>query len=150
MISRYERLSSVTSEISRLIAKISAEEMKRYGLRGTWARYIIVLREHDSGVTAARLSALTGRNKADVSRAVAELLEHGLVVRTSGGYRARIMLTDNGRDIADALHARAIELIEFIGKDISEEDRHVLYRSLDSLAKNLALISKGGIKRASE
>ena len=143
MISRYEMLSSATAEISRLIAKISAAEMKRYGLRGTWARYLIALREYNSDITAAKLSVISARNKADVSRALSELEEHGLVKRVSGGnYRVRVTLTDKGREIADALHARAVDLIKFAGKDISDGERDILYRSLASLMKNLEEISK--------
>lgn len=118
--------------------------MKRYGLRGSWARYLILLRKHEGSVTAAKLATLSSRNKADVSRSLAELEEHGLVERTSGAaYRARLTLTDRGREISDTLYARALELIGFVGKDISEEDREVLYRSLESLSKNLDEISKG-------
>lgn len=143
MISRYERLSGVTSEISRLIAKISATEMKRYGLRGSWARYILLLARYEAGITAAKLSALAARNKADVSRSLTELEEHGLVERASGGaYRAKLTLTDRGRDIADALYARTVQIVELAGAGISEGDREILYGSLERIVKNLNEISK--------
>lgn len=135
-------LSGVTTEISRLISKISAAEMKRYGLRGSWARYLLLLKKHEGRITATRLSALSMRNKADVSRSLAELEEQGLLERTSSAYRARLILTPRGREIADALYNRAMEIIETAGRGISDEDRKILYTSLEKLSKNLGEICK--------
>ena len=143
MISRYERLLGVTTEISKLISKISAIEMKRYGLRGSWARYLLLIKEHDGTVTAARLSTLSSRNKADVSRSLAELEEQGLVERTSSAaYRAKLTLTPKGREIAEALYARASEIVEAASEGIGDEDRKILYAALARLSKNLSEISK--------
>ncbi len=144
MISRYERLSSAISEISRLINRISAEVMKEYGLRGSWAKYLLVMRRHKTGITAARLCLLCERNKSDVSRSIAELEELGLVMKISSGrYRVKMVLTERGVEIAEQLSARAMDVISFVGKDITDCDRDVFYRSLESIATNLEAIENG-------
>lgn len=146
MISRYEKLSSSLSEIGRLIQRLSDRVMKDYGLRGALAKYLLVLRRYKTGVTASRLSTLCERNKADVSRALGELEELGLVRRLSGvSYRAKISLSDKGMEIADSLAIRAGEVIAYVGKDISEEERTIFYHSLESIAKNLEAIDDGAL-----
>ena len=138
MISRYELLSAYVTDISREISKISATEMKRYGLRGSSAKYLLVMLSHGAPMTATRLSQLSGRDKADVSRALAELHDGDMILQTGGGkYRARIALTEKGMEIARQLHDRAMAIIGYVGKDINDGERELLYRMLSSILKNL-------------
>ena len=147
MLSRYERLSSAISEISRLINRISAEVMKSYELKGSWAKYLLVMQRHRMGITASRLCLLCERNKSDASRALSELEELGLIMKLSSGrYRAKLILTERGNEIATGIASRAMEVIGFVGKDISEDEREILYRSLESISKNLEAIEDGAIK----
>lgn len=146
MLSRYERLSSAISEISRLINRISADVMKAYGLKGSWAKYLLVMHRHRMGLTAARLCLLCERNKSDASRALSELEELGLIMKASNSrYRARLILTERGNEIALGIASRAMEVISFVGKDISEEEREIFYHSLDSISKNLEAIEDGAM-----
>ena len=150
MLSRYERLSSAISEISRLINRISAEVMKDYGLKGAWAKYLLVMHRHKTGITAARLCLLCERNKSDVSRALAELEELGLIMKLSGNrYRAKLILTERGSEIATGIARRAMDVITFVGKDISEDEREIFYHSLDSISQNLATIEDGSLSAIS-
>ena len=147
MLSRYERLSAAISGISRLINKISAEVMKSYGLKGSWAKYLLVMHRHRMGITASRLCLLCERNKSDASRALAELEELGIIMKISSGrYRAKMILTERGTEIASGIALRAMEVISFVGKDISEEERQIFYHSLDAISKNLEAIEDGALK----
>lgn len=145
MISRYERLSTVVAEISRLISKISADVMREHGLRGSWARYLLAMRKYSQPITAARLCKLCGRDKADASRFVTELEERGLVEKaTLGNYRVRMQLTAEGVRIADAIAERVGTMVNYVGGDLSDEARSSLYESLDNIAARLKLLSDGG------
>ena len=144
MIERYEKLTSAISEISRLINKISADVMSDFGLKGTLAKYILVMKRHRMGITATRLTVLCERNKSDVSRALAEMEELGIIFKVSSGrYRIKMALTERGLEIAEKLSERAMEVISYVGKDISDEARETLYNSLDSIAQNLEAIGDG-------
>ena len=144
MISRYEILSAFVADISREISKISAEEMRRYGLRGSSAKYLLVMLVHGVPMTATKLSQLSGRDKADVSRAMSDLYDEGLIMQSGGGkYRAKITLTEKGMKIATELHERAGRIIGFVGGDITEEERELLYRMLSSISKNLHELNSG-------
>lgn len=147
MLSRYERLSSAISEITRLINRISADVMKSYGLRGSLAKYLLVMLRNHGGLTASKLCLLCERNKADVSRALSELEMLGLITKASNArYRAKMILTDRGSEIATDIANRAMDVITFAGKDVSEDERETLYRALDSISKNLEAIESGSTK----
>ena len=146
MISRYERLSSALSEISRIIQRISSQVMGEFGLKGSYAKYLLVLRRYPDGITATAICDICERNKADVSRALCELWDMGLVERIgNGSYRAKLTLTPNGRELADRLKLRATGFISYVGKDIAEDEREIFYRSLESIASNLEAIEDGAL-----
>ena len=144
MVSRYEKLSSALSEISRIIQKLSSQEMGEFGLKGSFAKYLLVLKRHPDGITATAICDICERNKADVSRALCEMWDLGLVERMGkGSYRAKLVLTPRGREIADKLQTRANDFISYVGKDIDDNEREIFYRSLESITANLEAIEEG-------
>jgi DNA-binding MarR family transcriptional regulator len=52
--------------------------MKKYGLRGAYALYLMVIGSSDGQITVAKLAELCRRDKADVSRAIASFQEKGI------------------------------------------------------------------------
>jgi len=148
MVQRFERFSFAIMEIFRHWHKITADEMEKYGLKGTHSMYLAALYREEGGITATQLCDICGKDKGDVSRAVAIMEQKGLVVKTGSGanlYRTKITLTPQGRTVAEFVRSRAALAVERAGSGISEEDREVLYRSLDIIATNLGEISKEGL-----
>ena len=72
MISRFEQFSSVISSIYGAIQKIEREEMAKYGLKGAYAQYLVAVKRFPEGVTSTELCELCDKDKAAVSRIVAE------------------------------------------------------------------------------
>ena len=124
--------------------------MRELGLRGPHAVYLIRLNMHPEGLTAAELAKLCEKDKADVSRAVAEFLESGIISRRGGEnfYRAKISLTEKGRVSAEKLRERTRLAVELIGGGLSDEKREVFYEALELIASNMEKISKGGLPTA--
>lgn len=146
MVDRFRRFSLSLFEISRCWHKLAAEEMSKYGLKGPYAIYLVVLQHNPEGLTAARLCELCGRDKADVSRCLSAMQEKGLVVREKGNsYRAKILLTELGIQAAEHVCRRASVAVELAGKDVSDEDRAVFYQSLTSITENLRTLSRQGL-----
>lgn len=148
MVNRFERFSVAIMEIFRHWHKITAEEMEKYGLKGTHSTYFAVLSRYGDGVTATQLCDLCGRDKADVSRSIAIMEKKGLVTKEGSGsnlYRARIFLTDEGKKVAEFVRERASLAVELAGKGLSDSDRAVFYNSLELIAGNLARISQNGL-----
>ena len=110
MIGRFEKFTFAISELSRYWHKIASDEMTAYGLKGPYAVYLVTMQRHPDGITAARLCELCEKNKADVSRAMADLEDKGMICRkTDGGnlYRALLVLTDKGKEAATHIKALA-------------------------------------------
>lgn len=149
MLERFERFSYGIFEISRYWHKIAADEMAQYDLKGPYATYLTTLYRQADGLTAAKLSQLCGRDKADVSRAVAAMEKKGLVTRQTENentYRARLKLTDAGKTAAEQVCHRAALAVEQAGKDLSPENRAQFYEALELIANNLRQLSENGIK----
>ncbi len=142
MVDRFEKFSSVISSISHNLHRIMGEEMEKYGLKGPYAVYLVAMSRHPQGVTAARLCEICEKNKAAVSRAVAELEENGLLVRSGSNYRTLLQLTDEGKKAANYVCQRARVAVDFAGKGLTEEQRTVFYNVLDLIATNLKKFGK--------
>ncbi len=151
MVDRFEKFSFMISEISRYWNRIAAAEMERYELKGPCVLYLLAMRRHTDGITAARLGEECGRDKADVSRALALMEQNGLVKKESGHqYRARLTLTDEGKKAAEHLSERAATAVMLGGKGLSDEQRTALYDILALIAANLRTVSKTGLPSEKE
>ena len=148
MLSRFERFTSMVSAIYRTIQKLERDEMEQYGLRGSYAQYLLALRRNPSGLTAPELRQICSVDKAAVSRAAADMEADGLICRKAQGsslYRARLRLTEEGRKAADFVFHRAADAVELAGAGLAEEDRQAFYAALELICGNLNRISKEGL-----
>ena len=148
MLKRFSRFSLAISEIDRCWHKLAAEEMAKYDLNSPHAVYLSALYESEAGITAAELSELCRKNKADVSRMVAILERKGLVRKEGSGskqYRAKLLLTEEGRRAAEQVRARAALAVELAGEGLSPEIREIFYAALEQITANLQTLSREGL-----
>ena len=148
MQSRYEQFSFVISVINRQIQKLERDEMEKLGYKGGYAQYLVAMHHYPQGITAAQLSEICDKDKAAVSRAVAEMVEKGLVERkalTDTMYRAKLTLSQEGIKVAKFLGQRASTAIQAMGDSLTEEQRKTMYLSLDSIADRLHTLTQKGI-----
>jgi len=148
MLSRYEQFSALISGLYRSIQKIEREEMEKYGFKGGYAQYLAAMNRHPEGVTSAQLCEICDRDKAAVSRAIADMEEKGLLLRQSEKdklYRARLTLTDAGRQAAEFVSRRGREAVDAASQGMTEDDRRILYTTLALIAGNLQTICKNGL-----
>jgi DNA-binding MarR family transcriptional regulator len=153
MIGRFEKFTFAISELSRYWHKIASDEMAAYGLKGPYAVYLVTMQRHPDGITAARLCELCEKNKADVSRAMADLEDKGMICRkTDGGnlYRAMLVLTDKGKEAATHIKALAEKAVEIGGKGLTDEQRETFYHALEVISSNLKEVSREGLPKISE
>ena len=94
MIERFEHFTLSIFNINRYWNKIATEEMKKYGLRGAYALYLVILAGYGGKITASKLAELCQRDKADVSRALSAFQQKGLLEPYEGAkYRATPVLS---------------------------------------------------------
>ena len=149
MVGRFEVFALGLSEITSSWNKIAADELKPFGLKGSYVIFFIALYQHPEGLTSANLCEMCNRDKAEVSRAIAALEKKSLVVRentTARGYRAKITLTEEGYRATKAIRERVKLAVEKGGEGLSEEQRESFYAALEIISSNLKQISREGLK----
>lgn len=148
LTNRFERFSYAISEIDHYWHKIAAEVLDEYGLKGSCSVYFTVLNRFPAGITAAKLGTLCSRNKADVSRVIAQMEEKDFVRRETAGstpYRARLVLTERGKAVADYINQRAEIAADLASSGLSETQLAAFYDALELIAANLKKIGNKGI-----
>lgn len=148
MIDRFERFSFAISEVSRCWHKLAAEEMEKYGLKGSHAVYLTTLYRYPKGLTVPKLCELCGRDKSDASRMLALMEQKGLIQKEGTNqkrYRGTLTLTEEGRKAAEFVRERASLAVELAGKGLTDEKRSIFYEALGMIVCNLQEISKEGL-----
>lgn len=148
MIERFEKFSFDISQIYHYWHKLTTEEMAKFGLKGSNAVYLTMLYQNKEGLTCAELSSLCNRDKADVSRTMNTMEQKGFVKKISPDnklYRARMVLTEEGKVAAESVNDRVGVAVELGGKGLTDEQRMTFYYALDLIASNLQKISEEGL-----
>ena len=151
MESRYELISASISSMYHDIQKIERIEMAQYGLKGPHAQCLLAMKKHPQGITAARLCEICEKDKAAVSRILAELEDAGMILRENRNgsrYRASLTLTQQGMAAADTVAAKARLAVELAGIGFDEKEREVFYRVLAIIAGNLHKLCREGLKES--
>lgn len=153
MISRFEQLSSAISRIYHYIQKIERVEMERFGLKGPHVQCMLALNRNPEGVTASQLCTMCDKDKAAVSRTIAELEREGMVERSDDSasrYRALLRLTEKGAAVARWVDERVRLAVEKAGVGLNDDQRGVFYHVLSLIAENLQNICSDGLKESTQ
>ena len=148
MLRRFELFCNSTFSIYRSILKIERIEMEKFGLKGPHAQCLLAMVRYPEGITAAQLCALCDKDKAAISRTVAELEHAEMLTRHCNGknrYRAQLMLTEKGFDAANRVAERAKFAVEQAGRGLTDEERTVFYHAMGLIAENLQNLSDEGL-----
>ena len=149
MIERFSQFCTSIASIQRSILKIERTEMAKYGLKGPHANCLVAMARYPEGITAARLCDICDKDKAAISRTVAELEREGLVIRNTKGsnrYRALLKLTQQGETAAAQVEERAKLAVEKAGEGMTDQQRAVFYEVLGLIAGHLQEICEDGLE----
>lgn len=149
MISKYELFSGVVSSLYHDIQRIERTEMAKYGLKGPHAQCLVIMSRHPEGITASRLCEVCEKDKAAISRTVAELEQAGLLTRNEKNgirYRVPLVLTESGRATAETVKTVVQRAVEQAGDGLNDQQREVFYYVLGHIAQNLHTIGRNGLK----
>ena len=148
METRYELISASISSMYHDIQKIERIEMAKYGLKGPHAQCLLAMKRHPEGITAARLCELCEKDKAAVSRILAELEAADMILRENRNgsrYRSSLRLTEQGMTAAAAVVEKARLAVELAGTGFDAKEREVFYRVLSIIAGNLHKLCREGL-----
>lgn len=149
MVTRFEQFSASVSSIHRSIQKIERVEMAKYGLKGPHAQCLLAMSRYPEGITSSQLCILCDKDKAAISRTVAELEREGLVERCLKGsnrYRALLKVTEQGKLAAEHVAERAKLAVEKASEGMTDDQRVTLYQVLDLIAGHLQTICEEGLE----
>lgn len=149
MVSRFEQFSTAIASIHRNIQKIERAEMAKFGLKGPHCQCLLAMLRFPEGVTAAQLCEICDKDKAAISRTVAELESAGMVSRPQGQgkrYRASLKLTEAGMAAASAVVNRTKVAVVAATGDYGREQQLQFTQTLAMLASNLDTICREGLK----
>ena len=136
------RLSVLSNRISQAIATRYAQ---RFGIGVTEWRVVAVLGRYPD-LSAGEVAARTAMDKVAVSRAVARLLERGLVQRDTHGddrRRSVLALSRSGQRIYDDIAPLALDLERRLLSRLDRDERAALDALLDKLADGVAHLIDG-------
>lgn len=153
MLTRFEQFTSAISAIYRDIQKIERDEMEKYGLRGAFAQYLLVMARHPGGITATNLCEICDKDKAAISRILTEMESKGLVIKDSSGtgqYKALHRLTELGSAAAQYVREKATTAVEIASDGLSATDRKIMYEAMERIASNIQNICRNGIPNSNK
>ncbi len=136
MIQRYTQFKAAISRIDKCIQKIERQEMEHFGLKGPHVQCLVAIHHHPQEMTAAQLCRICDKDKAAISRSLAELEERGLICRQVG-YRSHLTLTEQGRAVAVRITQTAEQAVAAASLDFGEAERTAFYQALERIAGNL-------------
>lgn len=140
MLNRFGAFVGGITACYKYIQRIKAMEMTELGLKGTHVMCLFHLHRHMEGLTAAQLCQLCGEDKAAISRTLSELEGKGYLhaPETAGKkYRAMLLLTPEGKTVADRIDGLIEEWVSAGGDGLRQEERDEFYRILEHIAGNL-------------
>ena len=137
MIQRFQSFVTGITACYKYIQRIKSLEMTELGLKGAHVMCLFFLHHHDGGLTAGQLCQLCSEDKAAISRTLATLQSQGYIRAGEKKYRTPLYLTEKGVQTAQQVDALIQQWVGFGGDGLTEEDRAVFYRVLDTIAGNL-------------
>ena len=137
MLQRFESFVTGVTVCHKYIQKIKSMEMTGFDLKGTHAMCLFFLYHNPEGLTAAQLCQLCAEDKAAISRTIAALQERGYIVSGGKKYRALLQLSESGLAVARQVDGLIEQWVGFGGDGLSEEERAVFYRVLETISANL-------------
>lgn len=110
--------------------------LKPYGLSKHHAFYLTCLHKFKSGLKMNDFNSIIGCDKANTSRAIADLLDKGLICKSSeydNEKKYSVKLTDKGYDIADSFVKDSKKYMEAMLDVLSDEESQEFMRMLKKI-----------------
>lgn len=149
MVTKFEQFFVSVSSIYRCIQKIERVEMAKFGLKGPHVQCLLAMDRFPEGITASQLCVVCDKDKAAISRTIAELEQEGLVERTmkdGSRYRALLKLTQQGHTVVGHVIERVKLAVEKAGEGLTQTQAQVVFEVLEQIAGQLQDICTDGLQ----
>lgn len=137
MLQRFEAFVGGITMCYKYIQRIKSTEMTELGLKGAHVMCLFFLYRYEQGLTAVELCRLCNEDKAAISRALATLRDKECIQSEGNAYRAKWILTEQGKAVTARVCALVNQWVGFGGDGLTEEEREVFYKALGHISENL-------------
>ena len=144
MEERFKTFTVLIAKIGRGIRKIKTEEMAEFNLKSPHVSCLYYLYKSDS-LTAKQLCDVCDEDKAAVSRSIDFLESNDYITCNSTvkkRYKSPLMLTQKGKTVAQKVAQKVDAILDEASLGLSENDRQIMYKSLNLISINLEKICK--------
>jgi len=119
-------------QISTLVRKARALELKHYNFTLAEAEILYILNRENKGLTLAEIAWWNCRELNSVLIRVNKMEKKGLVkkIRSSGGKKTKVQISEKGRELYSNVTSKSIHMIFDV---ISEEEKRNLESTLQKL-----------------
>lgn len=143
MKERFESFAALINKISRGIKRVKKQELSDHNLRGAHVSCLYYLYSADP-LTSSDLCLRCEEDKATVSRTLDYLEKNGYVVRVAKEtkqYKKLLTLTEKGIEAGKRIADKVNAVFDRMSECLSEEERRVLFYSLDKISTKLEAIT---------
>ena len=141
---RFEKFILSVEGIHKAVQKIKLRLAPKFGLKSVHLFWLCELLKKSDGMTACELAETSHINRSLVSREIETLRKNRYITFSGsgkGGYNAKIILTDKGRETAQRIESTALDFQNRTSADISEEELVSFYATLDKILCNLSTLA---------
>lgn len=133
---------SLISKIREKVNKRLIAEMESHGIQGIVTSHgdILYALNHKSRMTMAEIASAIGKDKSTVTALVEKLVKLNYVSKERDTEDTRIVyvtLTQRGEELKPVFNQISKELLEVFYKELTEEEKEVLFRLLNKIYCNL-------------
>ena len=140
MEERFEILTRMVWGVHGDMQKLKMQIAGELGIKGVHVFLIYLLRKYPQGLTAAQLCEMNRSTGGLISRETAELLEKEIITTDRESdhrrYGCKYLLTEKGWKMAARISDFAMEVQDFVSRDIPREDLVAFYRTFGALLKS--------------
>lgn len=144
MTDRFHSFTVLIGSISRSIRRLKTDEVKEYNLSSSHVSCIYYLYKCE-GLTSKELTNICEEDKALISRSLDYLERNGFITCNSVAkkrYKNALYLTSKGNEVGKALVERIDHILDLASEGLSEENRLILYQSLELINDNLSRLAE--------
>ncbi len=143
MQERFNAFTVLIGRINRSVRRLKSEATKNYQLKGPHVSCIYYL--YSSGpLTAKEICDICDEDKGATSRSIEFLEKNSYIQCDTVGkkrYKSRFSLTEKGEEVGKFLSDKIDQVLKEASIGVSEEDRKILYKSLNTICDNLINIT---------
>ena len=144
---RFVRFQNLIYNASKSLLRIKTVGMEEYGLASTHTFCLRSLYGRDAGMTRTELAQACAVDKAQISRLISELSDMGYVLEASKGkgYRKKIVLTEEGKRVAESIDHKVKLVLSYIDEEIPEDRIEEMYETLARICECLKRAEEDGL-----